>query len=235
MTAAGRLERDKPEAYATGEAAFRLLELAVDERVLIPRPETEVLVDLALQMTDGGRGTAVDVGTGSGAIALSLAVEGAFERVIATDISRGALAVAQANAERVRRVFNEKGARVAELEFREGSWLAPCAGERAELVVSNPPYIAHSEAAELPAAVRDWEPPLALFAGGEGLDPILAVAQGAAPILTPGGVLVIEVDSRRAGRSAEAVESVGAYEGLQVRPDLTGRARFVVARRRREV
>src|SRR5678815_376427 len=125
-----------PFAYAVGRAAFRHLTLAVDPRVLIPRQETEVLVDLVLEAEDGGRGTVVDVGTGSGAIALALATEGRFDRVIATDVSRDALAVAEANA-----VFLRDDLR-APVDFLHGSRLAPVRDLRVRTVVSNPPYIA---------------------------------------------------------------------------------------------
>jgi release factor glutamine methyltransferase len=231
--ACGRLRRGMPLAYAARRAAFRTLDLVVDERVLIPRPETEVLVDIALEMVEGGAGAAIDVGTGSGALALALAVEGKFARIMATDVSLSALAVAAENADRVRLGFGGERPLPA-IEFGHGSWLAPCRGERAGLVVSNPPYIAYAEAPELPASVRDWEPPVALYAGEDGLASVVCIAQEASAILTPRGVLVVEVDSRRAGRAASAVASSGAYGDVNVRPDLTGRARFVVARRRED-
>src|SRR3712207_812685 len=141
-----------PLAYCVGRAPFRQLTLDVDERVLIPRPETEQLVDVALSYGGGG-GVAVDVGTGSGAIALALASEGSFERVIATDVSLDALAVARRNVR-----AHEGGLRAA-VELRHGSLLMPVADVRPHLVVSNPPYIASRETAALPPSVRDWEPP----------------------------------------------------------------------------
>src|SRR5688500_4181562 len=157
-----------PFAYAVGRAAFRHLTLDVDERVLIPRPETELLVDEVLACALPPGGLAIDVGTGSGALALALAMEGRFAHVIATDLSLDALDVARAN--HVRRAHAMK----APVEFRHGSLLAPVAGDRtlgrARLVVSNPPYIAHHEASQLPRAVRDWEPALALFSGPDGMD-----------------------------------------------------------------
>ncbi len=135
--AAARRANGAPFAYAVGRAAFRHLTLAVDERVLIPRVETEELVQRVLdEMTDESGGTAVDLGTGSGAIALALAQEGRFARVIATDISNGALAVARANAAACAPMLN------CPVEFRAGEWLAPLAGVRARAVASNPPYIA---------------------------------------------------------------------------------------------
>src|SRR4029077_8924491 len=128
-----------PLAYAVGRAAFRHLTLEVDERVLIPRPETEMLVDLVLSATGGGAGLAIDVGTGSGAIALALATEGRFERVVGTDVSADALVVAAANARRV------AGPGTAQTEFRLGAYLAPVQGLTARAIVSNPPYISYAE------------------------------------------------------------------------------------------
>lgn len=222
--AAERVAAGAPLAYAVGRAAFRHLTLAVDERVLIPRPETELLVDEVLRRAGAG-GTVVDVGTGSGAIALALATEGRFDRVIATDVSLDALAVARANA------TAHAAALRAPVELRHGSLLAPVAGERVRVVVSNPPYIAYHEAGELPAAVRDWEPGVALFSGSSGLDATAALAGEAASVLEVGGVLALEVDSRRAGRVAAIVAACGAYGAIDVRGDLTGRERFVIARR----
>jgi release factor glutamine methyltransferase len=196
----------------------------VDGRVLIPRPETELLVDEVLARVAPG-GTAVDVGTGSGAIALALASEGAFDRVIATDLSLDALAVARGNA------ATHRGALRAALEFRHGSLLAPLGAERVRAVVANPPYIAHEEAGELPASVRDWEPALALFSGDGGLAATTALVYEAARVLEPGGLLALEVDSRRAGRVANVAADCGGYLDIEVRADLTGRERFVIARR----
>ncbi|MCE2902054.1 MAG: peptide chain release factor N(5)-glutamine methyltransferase [Gemmatimonas sp.] len=214
--------RGEPLAYAVGTAAFRDLVLQVDARVLIPRPETEVVVGEALRVTaDRVGGIAVDIGTGSGAIALSLAMEGHFARVIATDISADALAVASANAERLWRGG-------APVEFRMGADLAPIAGERARVLVANPPYIAYAEATALPASVRDWEPPLALFAPDDGLARYRALIAGASAVLEPGGWLVCEVDTRRAALTAELAESAGLQQ-VQVVQDLSGRDRVLVA------
>jgi release factor glutamine methyltransferase len=225
LAAARRRARGAPAQYAVGRAPFRHLLLHVDERVLIPRPETEVLVDLALAAAGEG-GVAVDVGTGSGCIALAFASEGRFERVIATDVSRDALAVAAENARLVRQSLR------APLELRHGSLLAPVRGTRARIVVSNPPYIAAGEAGSLPREVRDWEPPLALYSGREGMAHVAALVTEAAPVLEPGGWLLLEVDARRASLAAELVAADGRYEDVGVRLDLTGRERFVLARRR---
>lgn len=211
-----------PFAYAVQRAAFRHLTLAVDERVLIPRAETEELVQVVLDETAGtAGGKAIDLGTGSGAIALALATEGTFDRVIATDVSTSALDVARANAARL----------APRVEFRAGGWLAPVRGERARVVVSNPPYIAIDEAASLPAAVRDWEPAVALFAPDSGMRAIAIIIRGAPEVLEPGGLLALEVDSRRASLAAELALADGHYRDVAVRLDLTGRERILLARR----
>ena len=223
--AAAARARGAPFAYAVGRAAFRYLTLAVDERVLIPRQETEVLVDLVLKAEDGGQGTVVDIGTGSGAIALALATEGTFDAVVGTDISLDALAVAEQNA-----AFHRDELR-APVEFVHGSLLAPVRDRRVQVLVSNPPYIAFSELEELPTSVRDWEPPLALLSGDGGLAATRIIVRDAAAILEPGGLLALEVDTRRASLVAEAVATHGAYRDVAVHLDLTGRERFVLARR----
>jgi release factor glutamine methyltransferase len=228
--ALARRRAGMPLPYAARSAAFRTLSLYVDQRVLIPRPETELLVEIILDATKLGTGTAVDIGTGSGAIALALAAEGAFERVVATDLSADALEVAMVNRDRL---TPERAARV---EFMHGDGVAPlrAAGIRASVIASNPPYISPDERDELPTLVRDWEPALALFAADEGMAMIAQLAAEAASIAAPGALLALEVDSRRAGRAAELVTAANVWRDVVVRPDLTGRARFVLARRAEE-
>jgi release factor glutamine methyltransferase len=224
--AAAARARGAPFAYAVGRAAFRHMTLAVDARVLIPRQETEVLVDLVLEAEHGGRGTVVDVGTGSGAIALALASEGRFDRVIATDVSLDALAVAAQNATFLRDDLH------APVDFLHGSGLAPVSELRVQAIVSNPPYIAFGELEELPASVRDWEPPVALLSADQGLAVTRAIIREARTVLEPGGLIAFEVDTRRASLVAEAMAADGSYDDVAVRLDLTGRERFVLARRR---
>lgn len=218
------LRSGMPFAYAVGTAAFRHLTLQVDRRVLIPRPETELLVDLALAAT-GGRGTIADLCTGSGAVALALAAEGSFDRVIATDISPDALAVAQANLGAI--PADRRGV----VEFRLGDLTAPLEGDKVTAVVANPPYIAPAERAELPPSVRDWEPELALFSADDGMQVIARIISGAADVVLPGGFLVIEIDSRRSGLAQALAATDGRWSDVQLRPDLTGRERFLAARR----
>lgn len=214
-----------PFAYAVGRSAFRHLTLLVDERVLIPRAETEELVDAVLERLAGNMGgIVVDVGTGSSAIALALATEGRFRRVIGTDVSLGALEVARANAARL-------GDVATIVEFRHGSLLQPVRGLRARAIVSNPPYIAYEEAAALPASVRNWEPPIALFSGDAGMAATRAIIRAAADVLEPGGLLALEVDARRASLAAEAALATGRYRDVTVRLDLAGRERILLANR----
>lgn len=216
MAAAAKRARGAPLAYAVGRANFRSLTLAVDERVLIPRPETELLVDLVLQRARTG--AALDVGTGSGAIAIALATEGSFERVTATDISLDALEVARGNAATCG----------ASVDFEVGTF--PSTGTFTT-IVSNPPYIALGEAASLPASVRDWEPALALFSGQDGMGTTAQLVRLAPHRLEPGGLLALEVDARRASLVAELLASDGRYDNITVELDLTGRERFVLATR----
>jgi release factor glutamine methyltransferase len=229
--AAARLVAGAPFAYAVGRVAFRHFDLHVDPRVLIPRPETEVLVDEILTRfrprfgIGKDRGTAVEIGTGSGAIALSLAAEGRFSRVVATDASLDALIVARKNAELVADILH------CPVEFRSGSLLAPVRDLRPRLIVSNPPYVAFDEIGRLPASVRDWEPPAALLSGLQGLAATAAIVQEGASLLGAGGILALEVDERRASIVAEMLMSAGNYIDVGVRLDLTGRERFVFASR----
>jgi release factor glutamine methyltransferase len=224
-TAAERLAQGMPMQYAIGRAGFRHLTLKVDRRVLIPRPETELLVDLVIAAQRGGKGTAVDVGTGSGAIALSLAAEAGFDEVIAIDLSPDALAVAESN---LAAIPEDRRARI---RFLQGDLLAPILGRTVEVVVSNPPYISPAEARELPALVHDWEPHLALFAEDDGMAAIRALVPQAAEVLVAGGLLALEVDARRADLAAEMVAADGRFTEVEQRLDLTGRPRMVVARR----
>jgi release factor glutamine methyltransferase len=222
--AAGRLREGMPFQYAVGKASFRHLTLHVDRRVLIPRPETELIVDLLL--TFAATGKVADIGTGSGAIALSLAAEGRFDRVIATDLSDDALAVARGNLECI------PAEKRSTVDFRQGDLLAPLRGEAFRAIVSNPPYISPLEAGDLPESVRNWEPPLALFSDEDGMAAIRAIVREAPQLLEPGGVLVLEIDARRAALARECAETEAHLRDVELRMDLTGRERFLVARRK---
>ena len=208
-----RREAREPLAYVLGEWGFRRLMLAVDPRVLVPRPETEVVVDRCLARLAGSpRPRVLDVGTGSGAIALAIADEHPDALVTGIDSSLDALEVARENAGRtglaVTLVHHDLFAGLP-----AGPW---------DLVVSNPPYVAPDEIDALDPEVRDWEPRAALV--GEGATE--AIARSAPDVLRPGGALVLEVaDGDAAG--VEALLRGRGYEGIRVTPDLAGRDRVV--------
>jgi release factor glutamine methyltransferase len=219
-----RRARHEPLQYIDGTEAFRDLVLKVDRRVLIPRPETERLVQEVLDWAAGRTDLrAVDVGTGSGAIALALASEGPFARVVATDVSADALALARENHQRC--------TPAAPVEFRPGDLLEPLRGETVDVVVSNPPYIGDEEAPSLDAEVRDWEPARALFAGTGGLDVIRRLVPQAAGVLVPGGLLAMEIGERQGAGVCAIIHQTNAFGAPRVRPDLAGRDRFVLAER----
>ena len=222
-----RRAKREPLQYIDGKAAFRDLWLAVDPRVLIPRPETEGLVQAVLDWAAGRDAlSALDVGTGSGAIALALATEGPFARVVASDLSADALEVARAN--------REAAAPGAPVELRQGSLFAPVAGERFDVIVSNPPYVGDEERAGLDAEVRDWEPAGALFAGVGGLDVLRPLVAGAAAHLSPGGLLAMEMGAGQADAVCALVRDTGAFTDPRVVRDLSGRDRIVMAEKKTE-
>jgi release factor glutamine methyltransferase len=217
-----RRAKREPLQYIEGEAHFRDLRLRVDPRVLIPRPETEQLVQRVLDWAAARPGlAAADVGTGSGAIALALATEGTFERVVATDVEPGALEAARAN--------HAAAAPAAAVEFRLGDGLAPLAGERFDVLVSNPPYIGTVESPSLDPEVRDWEPATALFAGEDGLDVIRRLVAGAQDVLRPGGLLALEIGEGQGEAVSELVRAAGGFGDPRVEKDLAGRDRIVLA------
>ncbi len=226
--AVARRARGVPFAYAVGRVGFRTLDLKLDPRALIPRPETEGLVDLVLRWTrgtagEGGRGkggAVADIGTGCGCIALALATEGEFERVIAVERSAAAAALARENVALVR-------PRVP-VEILEGHLLAPLAGGRCQAIVANPPYLTAAEYAALDPAVRDFEPREALVSGVDGLDATRALLAGAAACLVPQGLLAVEIDERRA-EPVRALALGSGWDRVAVHEDLFGRPRFLLA------
>jgi release factor glutamine methyltransferase len=220
MVAAQRRARGWPEAYAAGRSNFRGHWLAVDQRVLIPRPETEGLVELVLGALTTGQ-TVADIGTGSGAIAIALALEAQIVGLIATDVSADALNVALENAQAL-------GAK-ERISFRRGDLLAPLLDDVVDVIVSNPPYVASGEWEALESGVKDYEPRLALDGGPDGLDVIRRLVSGARYSLHAGGLIAFEVDSVRASQSA-ALASASGFERVEVRPDLFGRPRYVLGR-----
>ena len=211
----------EPLQYVTGEAEFCGLKLAVDRRVLIPRPETELLVEIVAVRQPA---SVVDVGTGSGCIALALAHRLPNAVVTATDISPDALAVAQANAAR----FNYNNF----TRFLQGDLLSALPDSfTADAIVSNPPYIASGELAQLPREVKDFEPVQALVAGADGLDVIRRLVLAAKRSLSPTGFVALEIGAGQCPAVAELFGSAG-YTVAQVEKDLQGIERVIVAQLR---
>jgi release factor glutamine methyltransferase len=207
----------EPLQYVLGEWGFRRLDLKVDGRALIPRPETEMVVERALaHISELDTPRVLDVGTGSGAIALALADEHPGARVVALDLSPDALSLARENVERT-----GLGDRV---ELRQGDLVDGVRGPF-DLVVSNPPYVRADELSALQPEVRDWEPHVALV--GDGLTE--AIAAGARRILRPGGGLVLEVAENSAQHVAVELRRLG-YDDVGVTLDLSGRDRVVEGR-----
>ena len=231
--AARRLEKRRltgePLQRVLGHWSFRGLELHVDERALIPRPETEIVVDhvlrgLAAQRRQRSELLVVDLGTGSGAIALAVASEAPDTRVIATDRSLVALALAAENRARL-------GPAAGRVHFVCGDWWEPLGGGldgRVDVVVANPPYLSRTEWELAPAVVREWDPPQALVGGEEGTEGIAAVIAGGARVLSPGGLLVVEIGAGQAAAVRVLACRAGA-ECVSVEPDLAGRDRVLVA------
>ena len=216
--AVARRARGEPLAHVTGWTGFRMLSLVSDGRALIPRPETEGLVDLLLQRVRTGR--VVDVGTGSGCIALSLAQEGEFAEIAAVDRSREALALARVNRDSL-------GLRVS---LALGDLCSPFRSGVFDALISNPPYLTVAEYAALEGSVRDWEPAVALVSGDDGMVATVRLLKDGREVLRPGGWLALEVDCSRARAAAARACALGWYD-VTVHVDLFGRERYLLARR----
>ncbi len=207
---ARRRARGEPVAYILGEKEFYGLALAVNSAVLIPRPETELLVELALARRPA---SVLDLGTGTGAIALALKRHLPGARVVAIERSAAALAVAGRNATRLG----------LEVDLRHGLWFGPVAGERFDLVVSNPPYVAEGDPHLAQGDLR-FEPRSALVAGLEGLDALREIARDAPAHLNPGGWLLVEHGLGQ-DEAVRALLHEAGLEGVKTWPDLAGIAR----------
>jgi len=221
----------EPLQYVLGRWGFRRLDLMVDRRVLIPRPETEQVVSVALaeleRLVEMGVGdpVIVDLGTGSGAIALSLAAEGRRGAVLATDSSDQALAVARAN------LAGLGGFAAARVRIISGSWwsaLPVTLKGRVSLAVSNPPYVTTDEMSALPAEVREWEPGAALDGGPAGLDAISIIVRDAVQWLGRPGTLVVEMAPHQATAVVELARAAG-FATADAKQDIAGRNRMLVA------
>jgi release factor glutamine methyltransferase len=213
-----RRSAGEPLAYVSGQSGFRWLTLRCDRRALIPRPETEGLVDRVLERVRSGR--VADIGTGTGCLALSLASEGAFSQVVAVEASADALALAEENR-------HLTGAPVA---LVRGDLCTPLQRGAFDALVSNPPYLSPGEFATLDASVRSWEPRTALVSGSDGLEATNRLLHDARDVLRPGGWLVVEVDSGRAEECARRASALGWLD-VVIQGDLFGRERYLLARR----
>jgi release factor glutamine methyltransferase len=220
----------EPLQYVLGRWGFRTLDLFVDRRVLIPRPETEMVAGLAIDELKAMRSAGIDrpvavyLGTGSGAIGLSIAVEVERAEVWITDASADALVVARSNLTGI-------GRAATRVQVAEGSWFEALPREllgAIDVVVSNPPYVASDD--DIEDIVREWEPPSALFAGDDGLDDIRMILEDAPAWLRPGGVLILEMDPGQLGTASELARSFG-FVGIETYADLAGRDRALVVRR----
>ena len=211
----------EPIQYIIGETEFYGLPFHVTRDVLIPRPETEHLVEKVLSLAVRFPATRiVDVGTGSGAIAVTLAHKLPQARITAVDLSARALAVAEGNAKR----------NGVDLRFLEGDLLAPVAEERFDIVVSNPPYVAATDRDTLSVEVREYEPALALFAGDDGLEIYRRLIPAAFAVLVPGGFLLLEIGFGQSPIIAALIASAG-FAQIEFTPDLQGIPRVACARR----
>ena len=209
--------RGKPLQYITHKQEFFGREFRVTQDVLIPRPETELLAEAVMKMNRAEGELAIDVGTGSGAIAVTLALESGL-RVIGSDISLPALAVARSNAERFQ----------AKVQFVAGDLLQPFQEESASVVVCNPPYVPEPDRASLQREVRDWEPALALFGGEDGTALYKRLIPQSSRVLRPGGVLAMEIGFAQ----AEAVSRLAdGWREIRLISDLAGIPRVLVCKK----
>ena len=216
----------EPLQYVLGSTQFRGLDLLCDARALIPRPETEGLLDalMASSGQEGPVGQALDVGTGTGALALAMAHENLAGSVLGVDVSAEALALAWSNAERM--------GLESQVGFRRGSLFEAVNGEVFDWVVSNPPYVATDELSATEPEVREWEPLLALAGGADGLDVIRPLVAGAVTVLRGGGWLALEVGWDQTVVVEKLLAASGDYDCIATREDLAGRPRYVLARRK---
>jgi release factor glutamine methyltransferase len=214
-----RRGRREPLAYVLGSWSFRGLEIAVDPRVLVPRPETEWLVERALARIAGMEAPRVlDVGTGSGAIAISIAVERPGSTVVATDVSEDALAVARQNA----------AVHGAAIDFRQGSLLAPVVGAQFDLVIANLPYVGEGETVD--PEVSGFEPALAVFAPDAGRSLVARLIREVPVVLAHAGVVALELGPGHAAWAVERLGEAGLVDA-EAEADLAGVVRLVFARR----
>lgn len=213
-----RRANGEPLAHVIGRSGFRHLSLVSDARALIPRPETEGLVDLLLQRVRTGR--VADIGTGSGCIALSLALEGGYDEIVAIDSSIEALALARLNRELV----------AGRVSLVQADLCAPLGHGTLDALISNPPYLTVAEHSSLESSVRDWEPALSLVSGADGMAATTRLLDEGRDVVRSGGWLALELDCSRAAATARQASAVGWSE-VTVHMDLFGRERYLLAQR----
>lgn len=224
-----RRTKGEPIAYITGEKEFMGFKFRVDRRALVPRPETETLVEWVVKAV--GRensATIIDIGTGCGCIAVSLALLLPHASIHATDISEAALALARENA----------GLHGADrrISFHTGSVYSALPGSlggRVNVIVSNPPYISDAEFSDLDGGIRDFEPSLALKGGADGLDVIRELASGAAEYLAPGGMLAVEIGETQAESAREILKNAIIFSEIGFERDMSDRIRVITGRKTR--
>jgi release factor glutamine methyltransferase len=215
-----RRARGEPLPYVTGTSGFRHLSLRSDRRALIPRPETEGLVELLLARVCTG--AVADVGTGSGCLALSLALEGSFSYIVGVDRSRDAIALAQENAISLRPS--------TPVDLVLGDLCLPLRRAAFDALISNPPYLTVEEHAALDPSVREWEPALALVGGLDGLEVTTRLLEEGLGVLRNGGWLALEIDCSRAAQTATTAVRQG-WQNVSIHEDLFGRERYLLAQK----
>lgn len=215
-----RREKREPLQYVTGTVEFSGLRLEIDRRALVPRPETEMLVEAVLKEKTDGPARALDACTGSGAVALALKKNWGALEVTGADLSRDALLLARANALRLGLETHWVRADLF------GPFVRPF-----HFITVNPPYIAEAEFAGLQPEVRDWEPRGALVAGPEGTEILSRIAAEAAPLLWPGGLIAVELAPAQAKSVADSFEATRSFDSIRVLQDFQGLDRVVLARR----
>jgi len=218
LDAISRRVRGEPLPHVTGLSGFRHLSLASDARALIPRPETEGLVELLLQRARTGQ--VADIGTGSGCIALSLAMEGGFDAVTGIDRSAEALGLARQNRDLT----------AGRVSLVQADLCAPLRQGSLDALISNPPYLTVDEYSSLETSVRDWEPSMALVSGEDGMAATMRLLDEGRDVVRPGGWLALEVDCSRAALAAGQASAFGWTE-VTIHLDLFGRERYLLARR----
>lgn len=215
----------EPVAYITGEKEFWSLDFFINSAVLIPRPETELLVEVAVKLMENRRDAALvkvlDIGTGCGALAISLARELASARIWAVDVSAAALEVARKNC--ARHGVDKR------IHLLQGDLFEPVAGLRFDLILSNPPYIRSSELSNLAEEIRLWEPIGALDGGVDGLNFYREMVRDAHNYLNPKGHMALEIGAEMGDAVAALIDSVGQYGSLSIKQDYAGKDRVIIA------